>query len=536
MPRCGERTAAGAEDRTPDYIPDAIDMKIKRKEPRDAQVVLAGMITNADVVRTITDRWPEHGGLFDAPWANLVGGWCVDHWKQHGKPLDTMLRHRWEDWAAKTEVPEETVRGVEQFLRLVDEEHDHDLPERKQPEYVLDLAERYFKSVQLKAVAAQMEDMLELGRVQDAEKLIVDHVPVSLNGHANKLFTVLGMDEIFSGEVPQIPYLIPGILVKGQPCIVAGPEKCLKTTILLDLAVSLASESYFLGHYRVQRPCNVLIMSGESGEATLRRNLHTMTSRWGRVSDKRHWPKRLSLCDAVPRFDDKRHLAELRELLEVHEAEVLIVDTAGGAMPGDKMSASFHNYELCARVAEVCKEFGTTFLLAHHTAARLTCGAVPQLSDISYAGFKEFFRAWIMVNRRKPYEIDDGPRVHELWINAGGSAGHSTMFGVTANEGTAERPMWHVNWMPYGETKAGDQQAKDNAYLDEDVPRVLEQLQGGGMTKNQLRDALRMDGRKYQRLSRALDTLVAEGRVVKGKVLANSKREGFALATTEPVT
>jgi len=39
----------------------------------------------------------------------------------------------------------------------------------------------------------------------------------------------------------QNEYIIDGVLVRGQPCVIAGPSKAMKTTIGIDLAVSLAS-------------------------------------------------------------------------------------------------------------------------------------------------------------------------------------------------------------------------------------------------------------------------------------------------------
>ena len=37
-----------------------------------------------------------------------------------------------------------------------------------------------------------------------------------------------------------LEYLVEGVLVARQPCIVAGGKKCLKTSILIDLGIALA--------------------------------------------------------------------------------------------------------------------------------------------------------------------------------------------------------------------------------------------------------------------------------------------------------
>lgn len=74
--------------------------------------------------------------------------------------------------------------------------------------------------------------------------------------------------ELDAGEFP-LNYLISGILVEAQPCIVAAPKKSLKTNIMIDATLSLASGAKFLGEFYVPEPKRVALISGESGQATI---------------------------------------------------------------------------------------------------------------------------------------------------------------------------------------------------------------------------------------------------------------------------
>ncbi len=64
-------------------------------------------------------------------------------------------------------------------------------------------------------------------------------------------------------------FLVKGILAQGQPMVLGGRSKTLKTSIALDLAVSLGCGKPFLNHYESEK-ATVGIWSGESGAATIR--------------------------------------------------------------------------------------------------------------------------------------------------------------------------------------------------------------------------------------------------------------------------
>jgi hypothetical protein len=54
-------------------------------------------------------------------------------------------------------------------------------------------------------------------------------------------------------------------LVEGQVAVIGGPQKPLKTSISIDLAVSLASATSWLGHFNCSTVKRVAVISGESG-------------------------------------------------------------------------------------------------------------------------------------------------------------------------------------------------------------------------------------------------------------------------------
>ncbi len=55
------------------------------------------------------------------------------------------------------------------------------------------------------------------------------------------------------------------------------------------------------------------------------------------------------------------------------------------------------------------------------------------LPDLSRSRFSEFARQWLLISRRKPYQIGSGE--HKLLVHAGGSAVHSELLHRDVREG-----------------------------------------------------------------------------------------------------
>ena len=57
------------------------------------------------------------------------------------------------------------------------------------------------------------------------------------------------------------------------------------------------------------------------------------------------------------------------------------------------------------------------------------------LEELAQSGVAEWARQWLLLQRRVAYQ-NDGK--HSLWMRCGGSAGHSSLWGVSIDEGTID--------------------------------------------------------------------------------------------------
>ena len=325
-------------------------------------------------------------------------------------------------------------------------------------------------------------------------------------------------------------YLIEGVLVAGQPGILAGAFKTLKTSVSIDMGISLSIGGHFLGYFNVNRACRVKIMTGESGlgtiQETARRIAHVSRHRLSDLSN-------LIWSPDLPRFGDLLHENALRKDLEDDAIEVLIVDPAYLCMPSKDAGNLMAQGELLRGMNEVCQSVGVTLIVDHHTsrgATRTRNLEPPELDDIAWAGFAEWARQWLLLGRREPFEPDSG--LHKLWLNVGGSAGHSSLWALDVNEGVydPESPRtWDVTISSARHERQEQRQQQERERCERerqkteaDKRKLWQAMQRfpDGETKNFLRELVGISG---TRCTQALDLLVREGRVEQCKVTKNNK-------------
>ena len=341
-----------------------------------------------------------------------------------------------------------------------------------------------------------------------------------------------------------LDYLIDKTLVAGQPCIIAGGKKTLKTSLLIDMGLALAMGGYFLGKLPVERACRVGIMSGESGLATIQETARRICRAAGyNLGDVAN----LVFSDSIPRLDDPGHLVALRMFCEADELEVLAIDPTYLAMGGADAGNLFLQGAVLRGVSELCQEIGVTLVLVHHCrkGGKADPFSPPELEEVAWAGFQEWCRQWLLVGRRERYEPGTG--VHRLWLSAGGSAGHSALWALNVDEGTFPDRRWDIDVVRASEAREDTERRQQERKAEARERRADDQLERDrnrlcqvmarcpdGETKTALRTLAGMGG---DRFNATLATLLNDDFVVTCDVVKpdrNTPREGYKLADTDP--
>jgi hypothetical protein len=361
----------------------------------------------------------------------------------------------------------------------------------------------------------------------------------------------IGIEELLLRDT-QPEWLIEDLLVAGQPCIIGGPKKSMKTSIILDLALSLAvgpirrsiqptdevitdrefrdhmreigecrlDYSGFLGHYTVSQPRRVGLMSGESGEHVIKETfLRIVRSHRLRRTD---YTDNLSVSLGLPNLGQSQGLAKLQQQIRELELEVLIIDPLYLCLLDGNTDVSASNLfemgPLLRNVAETCLSEGCTPILVHHTkkSAQFDLRTPPDLDDLAFSGISEFARQWILVSRREKLDLDAPDRVHRLWLGYGGSFGHGGLKAVDIREGRLlnnfQGRRWLVRVRTPAEVSEEQREARElgreegrAAKLDEAETFISEHPEG--VSKTTVRTAINVSGHRVTDILEELEQL-----------------------------
>lgn len=255
--------------------------------------------------------------------------------------------------------------------------------------------------------------------------------------------------EAFAGAKFPRDWLVRQILVAGQPAVIGGPKKSMKTSIAVDLAISLGTGTPFLGTFAVPKAVRVALLSGESGGAALQDTARRIcAAREERLDGgcRVHWSLDL------PRLGSRRDLSSLRRALERHKVKVVIIDPLYLCLLGGSRTLSAANIfevgPLLGRAGRACLDAGAMPVFVHHSTKeggrKASRGKPFDLDDLAFVGAAEYARQWLLLARCEPYRPGSGR--HRLILDVGGSAGHSGRYAVDIDEGVLRDDFTGRGW------------------------------------------------------------------------------------------
>jgi len=294
-----------------------------------------------------------------------------------------------------------------------------------------------------------------------------------LNGHkpdANPKQTFGGLDiaaleEFASAEMD---WLVCGVFSADQPTLFGARSKCLKTTQLVDLTISFASGTDWLGVFRIPKKRRVLFITGEANNRAIARRLKKAAQARGLTMAELTGMIRVEAID-FPKLPNIIHCQAVADTIKEHGIEVVIIDPLYRGIPSDM------DTNRMAQVGDAIVNFVSwcqpaSVIISHHVtkAAARELGSPPELEDMTGAGIAESCGNWWLVGRNEKYQWD---WQHDLCVQFGGRDEQCGGRRILFDEKTWTAEVENLHEF-IGEQAKAAQRAKDDAKRDAESQKM----------------------------------------------------------------
>ncbi len=267
-------------------------MRLRRRkiENKIELQMLTGMIISDKVLRDIRAVWRAE--LVQVPYARTVADWCFEYWDRYGKAPGVHIEDIHASKARKEDDPHHKLIG--DFLESMSAEYER--TGKINDDWILDQAEKRFKSRSLEAVAEDITAELASGDTEAAEKALADYKRVerpSVDG-INPYLDGEAIYDAFESDATEPLFRLPGALgrmvnehlLRDSLIGIMGREKMGKTWWLMEF-----------GKRAARARCNtVMFQVGDMSQRQMVRRKHISLA--GK-SDMRRYCGRIS----VPTLD-----------------------------------------------------------------------------------------------------------------------------------------------------------------------------------------------------------------------------------------
>lgn len=210
-------------------------------------------------------------------------------------------------------------------------------------------------------------------------------------------------------------WIVDYVLSIDQPTVFGAASKVGKTTQLIDLAVSLATKTDWLGHFNVPKRRRTLLITGESNKKAagkrIAKALKAKSLSWDDLGDN----LRVEAVEfpTLPSINDQE---TVRQLVEEYKIDIVIVDPLYRGLGGIDSHRMPEVASAIVSFFKACQPAG--LILSHHiTKAAARLGGPPSMEDLSGAGLAESCGNWWLMGRNVPYAFD---QIHDLAVTFGG--------------------------------------------------------------------------------------------------------------------
>jgi len=369
----------------------------------------------------------------------------------------------------------------------------------------------------------------------DPAAIVADFVArlEGIGASGEERFRLLSMAELDSRDF-SADYVVEDVLAVGELCVIGGMYKTLKSSIALDLLLSITSGMHFLGQFRVLRRVHAVYFLGE-GHGCFAQGVGRRVAQQKGITLAE--VEGAYLCTDLPNLDNGGDLHEVGRVIKRHRAEFAFFDPLYLALgdSGESASNVFVIGQRLAAVQRACRAAGATPIIVHHLRKGRVEIAPATFGDLAQAGAAEFAGQWLLLNRTRPHDEAD-PGVHDLRLSVGSRLGHSSAWGLRIEEGTPRGlcgRFWRPQVTPWVDAVKADREAtetrkraREAQIMEGDRQAIIDVLARVGRdSRNSIRSEAGLGN--GQRFERARAAVVRDGTVIRDGELRKGNKQMY---------
>lgn len=214
-------------------------------------------------------------------------------------------------------------------------------------------------------------------------------------------------------------YIIKNLLFEQGALMIGGQNKTFKTSIGLDLLVSLATLKPFLNEFPIECDSkSIAVFSSETREWMMTQYLGTVLKSKGITVDDIH--KSFTINSNVPSFrmDQNGRMArnmKFERYMSEHKPDIVFFDPLYRMFAGVNQADISSMGQALEYVEQVCIDNNSMPIFCHHSRKPNTAAGVEYpvmtLNDLSGAGGGAFTRQWLLLSHTREY-VNGSARLH----------------------------------------------------------------------------------------------------------------------------
>jgi hypothetical protein len=187
---------------------------------------------------------------------------------------------------------------------------------------------------------------------------------------------VESLSDLMSSMDSSPGWLVDGFWMKKSHGIIAGEPKSFKSTLAIDLAVSVASGKNFLGEFEVQNQGPVVYIQNENAKWIMKDRIAKIMSHKGLKGKVARTSRGLKIdwAPEIPLFSvnqqnfllsDPMHQKATEQILQIYKPEMLILDPFYLMFDGD-INSQKELYPVLDWLIEIRYTYNCAIVLVHH--------------------------------------------------------------------------------------------------------------------------------------------------------------------------